>query len=597
TTTVNSFKPTYISISGSNNSIDAKALEKIDQTSKIDAALQLPVGANPSYGEFATSKDLRKFIGLREFGEDGEEIFDDMMAGLVGGAEGVAGSICSTLDVYEKVRKTANWLGAQYSRGWRQNHDAHDEIENRIERMVPAMKSMFMGTFDARCAKSGGDLANISRNEWTGVVPKELSGKADGDVRASESQVPYELFLEVPRERGRVAPYDDLIERWRDEKFILDDEDADVWDGGIVDQMAAYICFGLEFFFVVTPTDVNHDLIHRILITSRQWQPMVDSVLRDAAELQKSGEIGFGERYLGNTFEHEKDELVALYIRYGMGDITGEEFVEGMNGLDVVFITIERWRGFLKHMHFVSNWLLSAVEMSVSQDVRARGSLVVQEFRDPVRMAAFILNVGFGLSHLEPGMEAGIDERRAVDRGRLRMAVHQAASEFELKVEDLMLRLLSEGDDLEHAEFLRGLKEKATKLKEMAVGSLRTAASEKMGQVEKIMTGWVKQKASTVKQALANGIAGVFEDSKEDAEAKADVYGSMVQGRHVLALPPAEHVDAIVAYVPKDAQACALDHIDRVGHEVGMEAKVIGEVKQPPVVENHIVSEMVQRTP
>nr|QZR93737.1 VP4 [Jeddah tick coltivirus] len=165
----------------------------------------------------------------------------------------------------------------------------------------------------------------------------------------------------------------------------------------------------------------------------------------------------------------------------------------------------------------------------------------------------------------------------------------------DLKVREYeFLRQFRNDDD--GFDFLAGLRRKAAHLKEMAVGSLKTALHDKMGSVEKVMTGWMQQKAGTLKQALANGIAGVLLDSKQDAEAKANVYGALVQGRHTVAVPPVSHLEKIASVVPYDGKDRALDHVDRVGHEIGIKAINPSEVKESPVVENHIVSEMVTRT-
>nr|BDB06934.1 VP4 [Tarumizu tick virus] len=586
---VSSTRPTYITIYGDHNAVDSKALEKFDQTSKLDAALSVPTGMNPSYAEFSTGRDMRAFAGLsNDLLNADSDIFDDMMPCLQGQNGCVQGSVVSTVDFYEKTRKIGNWLGGTYGRGWRQNNADHEEIESRMDSFTNAYRSIFNGTFDKMGHTSGGDLAHFYPHNWVNVVPRELSTTARFDGRlfldeyADKHCWLYRLNTDTIVSPDAVSGMDleELWESYGPCMQLLDDRLSDVES---LDDLTYLACFNgammrMDLHDIVgsLPSILNGDRRGVSVCETFDLDSSVECVVRYPL-------------FSSSDFTEDRCNLEALLDAWLQGVLTPREVSDGLLACQCTYEFFQRLDAGWDSVSVLYSHMCEKFQFTYDEDAVNRVHQRFDVFRDPIIAMIFLLFRGFGVSR--PSAVCSDVCRLVRDGKNLRMAML-----MDISFNDAAERYVASFMSRDSADFLKGLKEKAIKLRGVVAGSLKPALKEGASATEKIMTGWLKQKADTVKQAVVNGVASLMLDTKADAEAKADVYGSMVQGRHVLALPSSSKAQVIADNVHPDARASALDHIDRVGHEIGIRAKVPGEKDEDSVVENHIVSEMALRT-
>ncbi|AXG65496.1 VP4 [Kundal virus] len=592
---ITSIKPTYITIKGNNNSLDSKALEKFDQTSRIDAALSLPTGLNPSYTTFSSSDDLRTFIGLNDdLLKDDSDIFDDMVPNLLGDSGKVKGKVVSTLENYEKARKIGNWIAGNYSRSWRSNCIEHEEIDSRIEAFIPSYKAMFLGTFDQHGERTFGDLTSHVPSGWISVVPRnDISRLSDG--RVFDDQIHAEnnwtfRFKKLVFLDDGVFRVGSLSEIWYTYGYDVSKKEF----AGLANEI------GYAVFLCSLYGSVKHMNVISILSNVKNLLSLTPLGLNliEAFNIRDDDvpcQIKIFP-FLVDLYPGEKEKLLKIISYYIYGKITDAKF----NICLISFQCVQYFFRIIDSAWDLIHLLLPGFGVKLDNEdcdcalPEALG--LINNFLDPLYACTYILFKGYGVKNkIEEYEYDEILVRLCEQEGNVFVSASIAYSNFSLREEEYV-RQLNLTSCTQSADFLESLRQKASQLKGMVVGSLKTKIHEGLGTAEKIMTGYIAQKAGTVKQMVTNGLAAITNDTKLDADAKADVYGAMVQGRHTVIVPPNSYMETLASLVPYDSQSKSLDHMDRVGHEVGIKAIKSGEPVQDSIVENHVVSEMALRT-
>nr|QYV43096.1 VP4 [Eyach virus] len=591
---ISTYSPQYITIKGNNNALDTKTMERFDQTNSVDAAVKLPDGINPTRAEFNSILDMRAFIGLKDdlLGED-DDIFDDMFDQMVGSEGKIKGVVSGTLDGYEKIRKAANWLGGTYSRPWKVETREMSEIQQRIDNAIPAMTSIIGGTFGSAGVRVGGDHMLVRPEQWVNVREDTFFGHDDGFTERHVA-ISSDVFEKV--KLGSLMP------------GFRDAVNASGWDQG-VSYLMGHDLFRIGYAKDVPDTDRPPQVLWQSALRSGSTASgdvlMVDAlkILGQAMKstyswmVDVSGTEYSSEATAEAPLSPVKDRstgdfelLHRIFVMWLNGTVTSrmfldvvanlESFVSGVSFLNRVRLSLQL---------FVTKLSDDTADQHVYWcDVLNR---LLEAHSCPLLYTAFVISDAWSTV---PSLQMEPVELMVIDRlafsGRYLWSSWQNAAVYTEYVGKALI-----GDDSDE-DVLGLLKRGAAKMKGMVAGHLRPMLGEAAGAAERVMAGWAKQKAGTLKQAVTNAMAGVLLDTKREAQAEANVYGSMVGGRHVLALPPTDHLQKLAPLIPPGAAETVMDDVKRVGHHVGLELMERGEPVKEPVVENHVVHEMVNRT-
>ncbi|AAM18345.1 VP4 [Eyach virus] len=591
---VSTYSPQYITIKGNNNALDTKTMERFDQTNSVDAAVKLPDGINPTIAEFNSIYDMRSFIGLRDdLLNENDDIFDGMFDQMVGSEGKIKGVVSGTLDGYEKIRKAANWLGGTYSRPWKVETREMSEIQQRIDNAIPAMTSIIGGTFGPAGARSGGDHMLVRPEQWVSVREDTFFGHDDG-------------FTE-----RHVAIGSDVFETVKLGSFMAgfrDATNASGWNQG-VSYLMSHDVFRIGYASIVPDSDRPPQVLWQSALRSgaiADGDVLTADALRILGQATRStfswmvdinGTEYISEATVEAPLTPIKDRgigdfelLQRLFVMWLRGDVTSQTFLDVVANLE----------SFISGVTFLNRVRLSlqVFVAKLSEDTADRHGYwcdilnkLLEVHSCPLLYTAFLISDGWSTV---PKLDCNPIEATVIDRlafsGRYLWASWRNSAVYTDYVGGAFM-----GDNSEE-DVLGLLKRGAAKMKGMVAGHLRPMLGEAAGAAERVMARWAKQKAGTLKQAVTNAMAGVLLDTKREAQAEANVYGSMVGGRHVLALPPTEHLQKLAPLIPPGAADTVMDDVKRVGHHVGLELVERGEPVKESVVENHVVHEMVNRT-
>nr|WHS68121.1 VP4 [Colorado tick fever virus] len=591
---VSTYSPQFITINGNNNALDTKTMERFDQTNSVDAAVKLPDGINPTRAEFASVQDMRAFLGLQDdLLSEEDDIFEDMFDQMVGSGGKIKGVVSGTLDGYEKIRKAANWLGGTYSRPWRVETREMSEIQKRIDTALPAMTSIIGGTFGPGAARVGGDHMLVRPEQWIDVREETFSGYDDG-FESRHVAVMTDTFECV--KLGHLMPE------------FADAVRAGGWNHGLSYLMGNQL-FQIAYSEVVTdaerPINVLWQAALRTAASSDGEVPVVEA-MKIFSQMTKST-----WSWLVSTVNTEYNvEAIAQLPMFPMTHVTSADYellqrlfamwlrkeISSSRFFDVVanFESFTSGVCFLNRVRLALQLFVSklAEETKPSQEYWCDAlSQLLEMHSCPLFYSAFLLSSAWvdGVSMDVSPIDSVVLERLEFAGRHLWLSWRNAATYSEY----VRTHFVDGGGD---DDILGLLKRGASKMKGMVAGHLRPVLGEAAGAAERVMAGWAKQKAGTLKQAVTNAMAGVLLDTKREAQAEANVYGSMVGGRHVLALPPTEHLQKLAPLVPPGAADTVIDDVKRVGHHVGLAITERGEPVKELVVENHVVHEMVNRT-
>ncbi|USH09531.1 VP4 [Salmon River virus] len=591
---VSTYSPQFITINGNNNALDTKTMERFDQTNSVDAAVKLPDGINPTRAEFSTVNDMRAFLGLRDdlLCED-DDIFEDMFDQMVGSEGKIKGVVSGTLDGYEKIRKAANWLGGTYSRPWRVETREMSEIQKRIDTALPAMTSIIGGTFGPGASRVGGDHMLVRPEQWVNVRDDFFLGHDDG-FESRHVAVGMDAFQCV--RLGRLMPeFGDAVR-------------GGGWANGVSYLMGQPL-FQIAYGNVVNDVDRPIQILWQAALrtgASSEGDVPVAEALKILGAMTKST-FSWMVSIVGTEYSMEAtaerpmfpmthltsadyELLHRLFVMWLRGDVTHSRFFDVVANLE----------SFTSGMCFLNRVRL-ALQLFVTkldEETKSRQDYwcdmlnqLMEVHSCPLLYTAFLLSNGWmdEVSMKVEPIDGVVLERLEFSGRYLWMSWRNAATYSEY------VRMHAEGEGGDD-DILGLLKRGAAQMKGMVAGHLRPVLNEAAGAAERVMTGWAKQKAGTLKQAVTNAMAGVLLDTKREAQAEANVYGSMVGGRHVLALPPTDHLQKLAPLVPPGAADTVIDDVKRVGHHVGLAIMERGEPVKEPVVENHVVHEMVNRT-
>ncbi|UPN67772.1 VP4 [California hare coltivirus] len=591
---VSTYSPQYITIKGNNNALDTKTMERFDQTNSVDAAVKLPDGINPTRAEFRSVGDMRAFLGLKDdLLKDQDDIFEDMFDQMVGSEGKIKGVVSGTLDGYEKIRKAANWLGGTYSRPWKVETREMSEIQQRIDNALPAMTSIIGGTFGPGGARSGGDHMLVRPEQWVNVREESFMGMDDGF------------------EERHVAVSTDAFERIKIGSYMegfADAVRASGWDEGVSYLMTQEI-------FQIAYNPMVSDAHRPVQVL---WQASLRTAASDDGDTTTTDALKILSQMTKSTYswmvsiagtEYNEEASVALPM-FPPACRTSSDF-ELLHRVFVMWLDKKITNGYFLDVvanfdSFTSgvcflNRVRRALQLFItklSEDTMSSQQYwcdvlnqLLEAHSCPLLYTAFLLSEGW-----TQDVEMDVEEVEMAILDRLRFSGRYLWTSWKnaaTYTEHVQSNLDEDADD---DDVLGLLKRGAAKMKGMVAGHLRPMLGEAAGAAERIMSGWAKQKAGTLKQAVTNAMAGVLLDTKREAQAEANVYGSMIGGRHVLALPPTDHLQKLAPLIPSAAADTVMDDVKRVGHHVGLELVERGTPVKEPIVENHVVHEMVNRT-